>query len=192
MCNRFYAVFIILVKILTMKPHIYVIASLVFLFGYSCKKEEVTTNEHNNLNGNWIEGSWTKTYNEKDSILTNGNWAVTDTIEDPSANTNWVHWQEPNDSLTKLTTNTSNNEASIYWNYVGDGYNNNPSVINVTGDSYQTNDTIIVFNLEYIVIDFNSNGNGLDEDYQHYVEAQIIAPFNGCKEYIELFKRQDD
>lgn len=164
-----------------------------FLTTISCKKEEKNepcTENNCNLNGKWIEGSWNHLYTNSDSIINNGNWTVSDTVND--INSTYVHWSNDNDSLVLLTTFIGSDTAWIRGEYIGDGYNNNVTTINVTGISYLLNDTLSVSGIDYQIIDYLSDNSNLDSNYRYFVKVQILLPFEGCKFYIELFKRQND
>lgn len=162
----------------------------------SCKKEieepvnTPTAPVPNTLNGVWIEGSWRLLYTDAESVINNGNWTVSDTVYD--INSTYVHWTNDDNSLLGLTTFLSNDTAWVYGEYVGDGYNNDVTTVNVTASSYLVNDTINIDGNDYLIIDYSPNGIGLDTNWRYYVESKIITPFEGCKFYLNIFKRQND
>lgn len=176
-----------------MKKTVFVLLSLLFV-AISCKKEEPNPEPNNaneeNLDGVWIEGGWQFLYTDADSVINNGNWTVSDTVYD--INSTYVHWTNDNDSLLRLTTYLDNDTAWVKGEYVGDGYNNGVTTVNVTGNSYLVNDVISVDGENYTILNYEPNGAGLDDDYRYFVELEIKAPYEGCKYYLELAKRQND
>ncbi len=77
-----------------------------------------------------------------------------------------------------------------YDEYVGDGYNNGVTTVIVNGTGYLTNDTINVDGVNYVVSDYETDQ--ADPMWRYWVEIRIVSPFEGCKYYLELFKRQND
>lgn len=178
-----------------MRSTIIILLGILFI-PTGCKKEEPTpeTNNSNeeNLDGVWIEGSWRFLYTDADSIINIGNWTVSDTINDPETGNTNVHWTNDNDSLLYLTTFVENDTAWVKGEYVGDGYNNGVKTVNVTGNSYLVNDVISVDGENYTILNYEPNGAGLDDEYRYFVELEINSPYEGCKYYLELAKRQND
>lgn len=79
-----------------------------------------------------------------------------------------------------------------YDEYVGDGYNNGVTTVNVQGSSFVVGDIVLVDGVQYSIYEFTPDGSGLDDNYRYHIETQIVLPFEGCKYYLELFKRQND
>lgn len=79
-----------------------------------------------------------------------------------------------------------------YDEYVGDGYNNGVTTVNVQGSSFVVGDIVLVDGVQYSIYEFTPDGSGLDDNYRYHIETQIVSPFEGCKYYLELFKRQND
>ena len=69
--------------------------------------------------------------------------------------------------------------------YVGDGYNNGVTTVNVEGTSYLISDTVSVSGNNYVITDFTPEGTGLDTNYRYHLEMQILSPFEGCRFHLE-------
>ena len=92
----------------------------------------------------------------------------------------------------QVMTTSGIDTTMTYGEYVGDGYNNGVTTVNVTSNGYLVNDTINIDGNDYLITDYTPNGSGLDTNYRYYVESKIITPFEGCKFYLDIFKRQND
>lgn len=74
--------------------------------------------------------------------------------------------------------------------YVGDGYNNGVTTVNVTGSSYNLNDIVNVDGDQYVITDLSDDTS--DPNWRYYLQLEISNPYSGCKYYLEIYKRQDD
>ena len=92
----------------------------------------------------------------------------------------------------QVMTTSGTDTTWTYGEYVGDGYNNGVTTVNVTGGNYLTGNVISVGGVEYTILDYLPDGQGLDDNYRYWLELKINTPTEGCKYYLELFKRQAD
>src|SRR5690554_6149289 len=114
----------------------------------ACNKENPEPNNpqnSENLNGIWIESNWSKVYAHSDSIFNSHNWVTKDTLE------NRINWILPNDETYYLSTSLTSDSAWFYYDYVGDGYNNNVTTVHTTADSYNFNDVVSVDGISYTI-----------------------------------------
>lgn len=87
---------------------------------------------------------------------------------------------------------TGTDTTLVHGEYVGDGYCCGVTLVNATGSSYLTGDTVDVGGKAYVISNYVPDGTSLNDDYRYYVELEIVTPANGSKSYLNLFKRTAD
>jgi hypothetical protein len=92
----------------------------------------------------------------------------------------------------QIMTTSGNDTTWTNGEYVGDGYNNGVTTVNVTGNNFVTGEIVSVDGIDYTILDYISDGESLDDNYRYWIELKINTATEGCKYYLELFKRTDD
>jgi hypothetical protein len=86
-------------------------------------------------------------------------------------------------------------DADTTWTageYIGDGYCCNVTTVNVTGTGFTTGETVSVDCNPYEIIEHSLDPSDLDMPFVYQMNLEVIAPFNGSKTILELFKREGD
>lgn len=105
-----------------------------------------------------------------------------DTLSTNDLEGDWLIGSSKQMNIESSDTTYSNYE------YVGDGTCCDPTFVNVIGDSFITGDVITIGGVEYTIIDHLEDGDGLDDQYQYWVEVEAVQSFDDSFVRYQLFK----
>ena len=82
----------------------------------------------------------------------------------------------------------SSDTTYLKYEYVGDGTCCDPTFVNVIGDSFTSGDVITIGGIEYSILDYLTEGDGLDDQYQYWIEVDALQIYDGSIVRYQLFK----